>query len=163
MCLLFHFSDVSCWCESPDSSCLLCSFTRTASSSSSRTTKIRWSRPARRRQTVASSRETTLSTESPPRPQRRRTSGSTASSEPRLNSVSVMMMMIFWKSCYLTLLYRPPAELLSAKTRSMRCWLLGRRRSHPWRDCRGLNLDTSFDSEQLTACGPDCLDLPQRM
>lgn len=66
---------------------LVCSaLPRTALSSSSRTTKIRWSRPARRRQTDASSRETTRSTESLPRPQRRRTNGSTASSEPRLNS-----------------------------------------------------------------------------
>ncbi len=61
-----------------------------------------------------------------------------------------MMMMISWKSCYLTLLHLPPAELLSVKTHSMRCWLLGRRRSRPWRGCRGLNLETS-----LTGFGPE--------
>lgn len=60
---------------------------RTASSSSSPTTKIRWSRLVRRRQTDASSRETTLFTESPPRLQRRRMNGSTASSESHSNSL----------------------------------------------------------------------------
>lgn len=41
--------------------------------------------------------------------------------------------------CYLTLLHLPPAELPSVKTRSTRCWLLGRRRCRLWRGCRGLN------------------------
>lgn len=79
---------------------------RTASSCSSPTTKIRWSKPARRRQTAASSRETTLSTESPPQLRRRRTNGSKASSEFQfffflsLQRVKLMMTMKKkWNCC----------------------------------------------------------------
>lgn len=63
-------------------------FLRTALSSSSPTTKIRWSKPVRRRPTAASSRETTPFTESPLRLQRRRKNGSKASSEWRFHCCS---------------------------------------------------------------------------
>lgn len=105
---------------------------RTASSSSSLTTKIRWSRLVRLRQMDVLSRETTLFTESLPQPQRRRMNGSTASSESNLNSLyDDYLLEVLCLNVHL-----PRAELPSAKTRSTRCWLLGRRRCRLWRGCR---------------------------
>lgn len=46
-------------------------------------------------------------------------------------------MIIWWWWRSLNRLHLlPPAELLSAKILSMRCWLLGRRRCPLWRGCR---------------------------
>ena len=47
---------------------------------------------------------------------------------------------------YLTLLPPPPAELPSAKTRSTRCWLPGKRKCRLWKGC---------SAARMKHCGPD--------
>lgn len=60
------------------------------------------------------------------------------------------------EASYLTVLHPPPAGPPSAKTRSTRCWLLGRRRSRLWRVCRaGRGLNGNGPDSALVTFGPD--------